>query len=242
MDHGAVVVSAAFGPIAEGFLLDLSAPGSALHDTIAQAHDFTQPTARASLRVGGVSLGEVEMPVADLDARTRPFDSVVAGALGWDVWRRFDLDLDLRGGECRLRLWRRASPADPALVSLRAEASDGLIVRSGAFRLDPTRSQTRVAGSMLSRQDPSGETPVRLRALVVDGALVEQAPAALAPAPPDGAAGVIGSAALSGGRLRIRGGRASWRPVSVPRRQNAPNQPSWPAAVPAIQGRTGRAE
>ena len=213
LDHGAVVVSAAYGAIADDFVLDLSRPRSTLHDTVAQAHDITGAAARYPLRLAGEPLGVAEMDVANLDAKTRRFDTSIAGIIGLDVLARFDIFLDLRHGDCRLQLIPARGAPRTGIPSLGAELSDGRAVRRGLFAVDTGETSSQVVGSSLAQAPPEGGASVRLRAAVVSGALYEQVEAEPSyAAMADGLQGALGTGIWSGGRLGIRGTEVRFRP------------------------------
>ena len=216
IDHGAVVASAAFGDIAGDFIIDLSRPVSALHETRANQDGITGEFARAPLTFAGERIAELNMPVVDLDAQTRPFDTVINGVIGWDVLGRYAVELDLRRGRCRLTLTlpqrgvrRRpnalrlveisAAPALPAAVS------DGVDAQTGRFRIDTAQEAVQVAGARLSRpkEGKDASAPVRLRAVSVAGVLVEQVPAAVMEPPDAGVTGSLGLSVWRGGVLRL---------------------------------------
>ena len=208
-----MVVSAAYGAIADDFVLDLSRPRSTLHDTVAQAHDITGAAAEAPLRLAGESLGVVEMEVANLDAKTRRLDTSIAGIIGLDVLARFDISLDLRHGGCTLQLTPALGAPRTAVPSIEAELSDGMGVRRGLFALDTGESSSQVVGSSLAQTPPEGGAPVRLRAAVVSGALYEQVEAAPADAAVDDRRqGALGTGIWAGGKLEIRGSEVRFRP------------------------------
>ena len=213
LDHGAVVVSAAYGSIADDFVLDLSRPHSTLHDTVAQAHDITGEATQAPLRLAGEPLGVLDMNVANLDAQTRRFDTSIAGIIGLDALARYDITLDLRDGECRLQLAPARGPARSVVPSLKAELSDGRDARLGRFAIDTAEASSHIVGSSLAKSPPEGGAPVRLRAAVVSGALYEQVEAAPADAAAaDGLQGALGTGIWAGGKIEIRGDAASFTP------------------------------
>lgn len=213
LDHGAVVVSAAYGAIADDFMLDLSRPRSVLHDTVAHAHDITGDATRAPLQLAGESLGVVGMAVANLDAQTRRFDTSVAGVIGLDALEAFDITLDLRRGDCRLRMTRGRGAPRAAFPSLNATISDGRSVQAGLFAIDTAEASSHVLNSSLAQALPEGGAPVRLRAVVASGSLYEQVEAAPADtAPAEGLQGALGTAIWAGGKLEIRGEAVRFTP------------------------------
>jgi hypothetical protein len=216
VDHGAVVAPAAFGDIAGDFIIDLSRPTSALHDTRANMNGITADEARGRLALAGERIPDIRMAVVDLDDQTRAFDTVINGVIGWDVLGRYAAELDLRAGRCRLKLsaaGRRVhrqgavlpltqpggAPAVPAAVA------DDVGAQQGLFLIDTGREAVRVAGARLSRpqRGKDKEAPIQLRAVSVGGALAEQVPAAVMdPAAPD-VTGALGLSVWRGGVLRL---------------------------------------
>lgn len=215
LDKGAVVVPAAFGDIAGDFLLDLSRPVTALHDTRANMNGLTGPSATATLSVAGVSFRRRTLPIIDLDPQTAPFDTTINGILGADIARGRVLTLDFRGGGCRLSLgkgapagrgqgsslpltWIAGIPVAPAIIS------DGVKARSGLFALGTARAASVVSAARLSRPAKAGD-PIRLRALEFGGQLFEQTPAEtpseISAGPAARIAGDIGTSVLARGRL-----------------------------------------
>lgn len=213
IDRGAVVVPAAYGPIAGDFILDLSQARSQLHETAAQTVGWTSDTARWPLRLAGQVRRGFPMTVANLDARTAAFPTNIAGVLGADALGRFTLDLDLK--PCRLRLSEVAVPPRPGLRRLKtrviagapgvfAAISDGVTARTGWFALDTASAGSRIADAGFSRPlpkgvDPSGraQAPARLRAVSLGGYLLEQTPAGIMNPVTPGLAGALGTAVWS---------------------------------------------
>jgi hypothetical protein len=240
IDKGAVVAAASFGDIAGDFLIDLSAPTSALHVTRAQEDGLDGPAARGDLVLAGRHIVGVTLPIADLDPRTARFDTTINGVIGVDLLRRFIVEID--PSPCRLRLLRRPlrpwSGADRLAVReaggrplAAARVTDGTRVRAGVFAIDTADWETALTGARLSRpQSADAPAPVRLRAVEVGGRLVEQAPARVQPPPEaasgdavEGAAtadGAIGMAVWSRWRLRVdfRGGWLDLAPADTPAR------------------------
>jgi hypothetical protein len=213
IDKGALVAPAAFGDIAGDFLIDLSAPASALHVTRAQEDGLEGEAATRDLSIAGRRLAGVTLAIVDLDARTAKFDTAINGVIGADLLRRFIVEID--PSPCRLRLLRRRSAAWPGSVRLAiresagrplapARVTDGAQARSGLFALDTADWATVVAGARLSRP-PAADAlaPVRLRGVEVAGRLFEQVPAAVQPQGDDAAPGAIGMAVWSRWRLRL---------------------------------------
>jgi hypothetical protein len=225
IDHGAVVVPAAYGPIAGDFILDLSRAKSQLHETAARTAGSTEDAARWTLRLAGQTRRGFPMTIADLDARTASFPTNIAGILGADVLGRFTLDLDLQ--PCRLRLTLTPSPPRPGLRHQRmrtiagvpaifAAISDGVTARGGWFAIDTASASSRIVDAGLSRPLPKGVDPgdrtwppARLRAVSVGGILFEQTPAGLMNPIAPGLAGALGVAIWSRVHVRIDGRRQS---------------------------------
>ena len=228
LDHGAVVAPAAFGDIAGDFIIDLSRPSSALHDTRANADGITGDAARGPLALAGERIADLDLAVVDLDAETRAFDTVINGVIGWDVLGRYAVKLDLRRGRCRLTLATAGQSARRLGASLPltqvngapavpAAVTDGLSAREGLFVIDTGQEAVRVADARLSRPQAGKDkdAPIQLRAASVGGALVEQVPAAIMDPPAPGAAGSLGLSAWRGGVLTLdpaRGRVAFWSP------------------------------
>jgi hypothetical protein len=228
LDHGAVVAPAAFGDIAGDFIIDLSRPASALHDTRANADGITADAARGPLTVAGERIADLDLAVVDLDAETRVFDTVINGVIGWDVLGRYAVELDLRRGRCRLtlaaagRTVRRLGAALPltqvyGAPAIPAAVTDGLGAREGLFLIDTGQEAVRVADARLSRPraGKDRDAPVQLRAASVGGALIEQVPAAIMDPPASGAVGTFGLSVWRGGVLWLdpaRGRAVFWSP------------------------------
>ena len=109
IDNGAVVVPAAYGPIAGDFILDLSQAQSQLHDTAARTAGSTENVAHWTLRLAGQTKARYAMKVADLDARIASFPHQYRRHSGrgraWAHWSRWTWTPQ----PCRLRL-TRATP------------------------------------------------------------------------------------------------------------------------------------
>ncbi len=217
LDKGAVVLPAAFGDIAGDFVLDLARPVSALHDTRANMNGLTGTSATAVLSVAGVGFGRTTLPILDLDPQTARFDTTINGILGADILRGRVLTLDFRGGRCRLTLGKRL-PAGRGgamrvplawvggMPAAKAVVSDGVKARPGLFALGTARAATLIGRGSLSRP-AKGDDQIRIRAVEFDGALFEQTPAEIGPAPDSELAGALGTAVLARGRLILDGRR-----------------------------------
>ena len=215
LDKGAVVAPAVFGDIAGDFLLDLSRPVSALHNTRANADGLTGDEATRALSLAGERLGSVNLPIVDLDPQTRGFDTTINGVLGADIARGRVLTLDFRHGGCRLGLTgRRPLPRGARMKidyvegvpAIHALISDGVKTRAGLFALDTAQGATIITKGRLSRPD-TATAQVRLRALEMAGRLFEQIPAQVA-SEPGSLSGAIGTAILAHGHLTLDGTRA----------------------------------
>jgi hypothetical protein len=229
IDKGAVVVAAAYGPIVGDFIFDLSQAHSQLHVTAAQAAGWTGATARRTLRLAGQTLPAFAIAIADLDGHTRDFPTNIAGVLGADVLGRFTLDMDF--DPCRLRLSRKPGPGANTGRGLKirmirgapavfAAISDGVTARAGWFAVDTASAGSRIAHASFSRSlragdDPSDRVrpPARLRAVSIDGNLIEQSPAGVMSGSAPGLAGALGLAVWSRFHLSVGGGQ-KWLDIS----------------------------
>ncbi len=196
IDQGAVVVAAAFGDIAGDFVVDIGAPVSALHVTAANAHGITSESVELPLTLAGRRLASARMKVVDLDGLP-PIDTNIAGVIGADVLSRYPVTIQF--APCRLT-WGTAKVAWGALrlpvtlangaPTLAAELTDGVTVRDRSMIVSTGRTETLVPAAFLSRILKAGSSPpVRLRAVVVGGRLLEQVPAGVA----QGVSGSIGT-------------------------------------------------
>ena len=220
IDHGAVVVAAAFGDIAGDFILDASAPKSQLHLTRAQGDGIDATAARRPLTVAGERVAVFDMDVVDLDERTRLFDTTINGVIGADLLRRYVVDIDF--SPCRIRLGHRApKPVAGAarlvvrevdgVPTVRASISDGPQARVGDFAIDTGRAASRITGATLSRTPrPGSDPPTRLRALALGDHLFEQIPAEVSTT-----RDAIGTGVWSQGRVRLdlRDGWMEFKPL-----------------------------
>jgi hypothetical protein len=241
-EHGAVVVPAAFADIAGDFILDLSTPHSQLHATMAQAHGIVATTPRGDLALAGVTIDDFAMQVEDLDARSQPFVTSIAGVLGADIARRHVIEIGF--SPCRVMLRRRTVRPPSGATSLavrwiadvpavRASVCDNHRCESGFFAIDTASRGVRVAGAELSRRPASvdaasrSDPPARLRALSLGGRLFEQTPAGLMdPSPSPELAGAIGDAVWSQYDLTLdaRSGRLELAPTAALVPDGAPDR------------------
>ena len=226
IDRGAVVVPAAYGPIAGDFILDLSQAKSQLHDTAALTAGSTADTTRWALRLAGRTQRGFEMKVADLDARIGGFPTNIAGVLGADVLSGWSLDLIL--DPCRLRLSPATKRGHGPRLRMRmiagapavfAAVSDGFVARTGWFAVDTASVGSRLADAGFSRPlrkgvDPGDRAapPARLRAVSLGGLLVEQTPAGLMKVAAPGLVGSLGLSIWTRVHLRIDGRSLIARP------------------------------
>ena len=224
IDQGAVVAAAAFGDIAGDFVIDTGAPVSELHVTRANSDGIVGDAAERPLVFAGRRIEAVRMRVADLDALP-PADTNIAGVIGADVLLRWPLRIDF--APCRVT-WGPSPPIRRALrlpvtvtagvPAIQATVSDGVTARQAAMTASTGRTETLVTGAVLTRTPGAGSSaPVRLRAVVVGGRLLEQVPGGVATS----ATGAIGTGVWRGWaaiRLDVKGG---WLELA-PRNQVGP--------------------
>src|SRR5690242_15438982 len=145
VENGAVIVPAALGDIAGDFLLDLGAPASQLHNTIAEAWDVEGASDVAPLQLAGERVPAASFQVADLDARSWGFSTTLNGLIAADVLQGYVVDLQLE--PCRLTLWPGPAPARRVLArwplamvggapAVAARVTDGKTVLNGWFAID----------------------------------------------------------------------------------------------------------
>ena len=190
IDQGAVVAAAAFGDIAGDFVIDVGAPVSQLHVTAANSDGIVDDAADRPLVFAGRRLAVVRMMVADLDALP-PADTNIAGVIGADVLSRYPLAIEFV--PCRLTWGPSRTPRGALRLpmttvagapSVQAAISDGVTARNGTMIVSTGRTEILVAGSVLTRTPRAGSfAPVRLRAVVVGGRLLEQVPGGVAGGP-----------------------------------------------------------
>ena len=198
IDQGAIVAAASFGDIAGDFVIDAGAPISALHVTRANEDGVDADSATEPLVLAGRRLGKARLAVVDLDALP-PTDTSIAGIIGADILARHPLTIAF--APCRLtwgappRLHVTAHLPLKAVTgapSVEVVISDGAVTRRQTMVVSTGRAETRIAHAALSRApNPQSTAPVRLRAVVIGGVLLEQVPAAVADAGP----GALGTAA-----------------------------------------------
>jgi hypothetical protein len=220
-ENGALVVSAALGDIAGDFIVDVSAPSSLLHDTIAQAAGVEGDEIQGDLKIAGERLRNLTVSVEDLDARSVGFPTTIDGVIGADVLERFTVDIDFE--PCRVTLHRRPPPHRVGAARLRlrrvagvpavdATAFDGVRVRRGRFAVDTASAGVRLnsAETSFSRPLPEGvdptlrhRPPARLAAVSLADRVFARTPAGLMEQTPPGLAGAIGDAVWSRYRMRL---------------------------------------
>ncbi len=224
LDRGAVVVSARAGDIAGDFLLDLSAPASALETDVAAAHGVGGPIWRQTLWLGRTRR-PVTFAVRPLDARTLGLPTTLNGLIGADAVAG-DV-ADLRVAPCRLEVWRGRAPWRRALAwlplrvvggvpAVQATVSDGVRRVTGLFAIDTGTAGVRLSPDLarLDRQPSSGADPAsrlappaRLADLTLGRRVFHDVPAAIESAPTPGLAGTIGTAVWSHYTVRLDSGR-----------------------------------
>ena len=223
-DHGAVVVAAALGDIAGDFILDLSAPRSQLHLTVAQAFGIEAPEKAAALRLAGETI-PASFAVADLDARGAGFPTSIAGVIGEDALAGYVIELNL--SPCRLTLRRdgaglprgsRSAPVETVagVPVVTATISDGRTSRQGLFAIDTGSWGVSISDAVAAL--PAGanpQAPARIAAVELGDDLVGRAPASLETQTPSGLEGALGDVVWSRYswiRLDVRAGRLELGP------------------------------
>ena len=210
LDRGVLVAPAALGDIAGDFIIDLSAPKSALHLTVAEAVGFDAPVEVATLRFAGVAIPQASFEVVSLNARTWGFPTNIVGVIGADALAPFVVDIGLK--PCRLTLWPgRAPPLAAAVVApiverdgiptIAAAVSDRRIGLSGWFAIDTGSAGVRISDRVAAySRAPAGDDwawrldpPARLAALSLPDGVVTNVPAALQPGAPPGLLGGLGT-------------------------------------------------
>lgn len=223
-ENGAVVAPAAFGDMAGDFIIDASAPKSLLLEDRAQADGIDAPSATLDLRIAGERLTAVEMPLTNLNERAVGFPTTINGVIGWDVLRRYRVEI--RFSPCRLTLsrgGRRRPSAGATRMALReadgaaavmATAGDGARLRRGLYAVDTASmgarfspDDTSFAPPLPRKVDPTWRfrLPARIRVLELDGLLFEKSPAGLLPKAPTALSGAIGLSVWSRHRLTLDG-------------------------------------
>jgi hypothetical protein len=232
-ENGAVVAPAAFGDMAGDFIIDTSAPRSLLLEDRANADGIEAPTAVRDLRLAGQTLAGFEMPLTNLNERAVKFPTTINGVIGWDVLRRYRLEIAF--SPCRLTLSTAPGHRPPAdqrrplkdvdgAAALIATAVDGARTRRGWYAIDTASMGTRFSPADTSfspplapKVDPTWrfQLPARIRALEIGDHLFEKTPAGLLPKPPTDLAGAIGLAVWSRFHLTLDG-RQGWMALAAP--------------------------
>ncbi|HTX51757.1 MAG TPA: hypothetical protein VME40_20465 [Caulobacteraceae bacterium] len=224
-DNGAVVVAAALGDIAGDFILDLSAPRSQLHLTVAQAFGVETPSKDATLRLAGEAI-PASFVVTDLDARGAGFPTSIAGVIGEDALAGYVVRLQL--SPCRLTLGRARAGLPRASQVLRlktvagvpavtATISDGRSSQEGLFAIDTSSWGVKISDAIAAF--PPGvkpQTAARIAGVEFGGDLISRAPASLEPQTPGGLVGALGDVVWSRYawiRLDVRAGRLELGPA-----------------------------
>jgi len=224
-DHGTVVVAAALGDIAGDFILDLSAPRSQLHLTVAQAFGIETPEKAATLRLAGETI-PANFAVADLDARGAGFPTNIAGVIGEDALAGYVVELQF--SPCRLTLRRDGDGLPRAARSLHVETvagapavtatlSDGRTSREGLFAIDTGSWGVSISDAVATLlADAKPQTAARIAAVELGDDLVSRAPATLETQTPSGLTGALGDVVWSRYawiRLDVRAGRLELGPA-----------------------------
>lgn len=213
-EQGVLVAPASVAGIAGDYIIDTGAAATLLHETRAQGNGFAEVDVLGEVQLAGLRVPAQRARVQDLDARTFPFPTPIAGVIGTDLLSAYVVDVSF--APCRLRI----SPAAEAppfrstttlpLAGLPAAISDGPTSLRGQFvaatGLDrPIRLSGRIAsvpGSKPEDLGPYGGAKPRLRALSFQGHLFESLPSGLLDAD-GGLEGAIGAPVLSAWRLRF---------------------------------------
>jgi hypothetical protein len=220
LDHGRIVVTAAFGDVAGDFVLNAARPRSVLDDTVAGMWNLGENEARGDLRLAGRRWPHFSMQVAPLGA------AGISGVIGADALG--GLVTEIETAPCRVRLLERAGRSFAIRLPLRvidgafavpAAVSDGVTSRSGWFAVATGAPGVTLADAKLARDTPKDADPdwppARLRALSLGGVLLfERIPAGVEDAAPPGLSGAIGEEAWHGFRMRLdpRRGRLELSP------------------------------
>lgn len=210
LDRGVLVVPAALGNLAGDFILDLSAPKSQLHLTVAQNAGIDAPVDIATLRLAGVAIPHARFEVVSLNARTWGFPTNIIGVIGADALAPYVVDMALK--PCWLTLWPgRAPPLQGALAlptrelngipAVAAAVFDRRAGLSGWFAIDTGSAGVRISDANAAYSHaPTGDDwawrldpPARLAALRLPDAVLTNVPAALQPGAPPGLLGGIGA-------------------------------------------------
>lgn len=213
-EEGVLVAPASVAGVAGDYIIDTGETETLLHETRAQGNGFAETDVTGEVRLAGETLDGRPVRVRDLDARTLPFRTPIAGVIGVDSLSAYVVDISF--SPCRLRVWRPveapAFRADAALslTAMPAAVSDGPTSLRGRFRaatgLDrPVRLSSRIASVPGARPEdvaPFGAARPDLRALSFQGRLFENLPSGLL-AEGSEVEGLIGAPVLSAWRLRF---------------------------------------
>ena len=222
-EGGVVVVGAEVMGVAGDYILDTGAPHTQLADSQAQTAGFAETALTGDIRLAGVTARNRPVAVAVLDLRTGALPTPIAGVIGADVLRGYEVDV--RFAPCRVALTpaggraprfraRTTLPlrwvADRPVIM--AAVADGPRAFAGAFS-PATGADTAVRLSDALARAPGAAKPrelypygilrPRLRALSFAGVLSENLPAGLMTAEDPALAGQIGAPLLSRYRLRF---------------------------------------
>lgn len=117
LEHGVLVAPAEVAGVAGDFIIDTGEATTVLAETQAQAAGFDGAVAAGSFRFSGQQSDAHVFPIAAIDARSRAFDTPIAGVIGADVLR--DFIMDLRFSPCWVAL-RRPGTEPPFRPTARA--------------------------------------------------------------------------------------------------------------------------
>jgi hypothetical protein len=224
-DNGAVVVAAALGDIAGDFILDLSAPRSQLHLTVAQDFDIETPEKAATLRLAGEAI-PASFVVADLDARGAGLPTSIAGVIGEDALAGYIVQLQL--SPCRLILSRGRTGLPRAARAFHVETiagvpvvtariSDGRSSQEGPFAIATGSWGVKISDAIASlAAGARPQAPARIAGVELGDDLITRAPASLETQTPSGLIGALGDVVWSRYawiRLDLRAGRLELGPA-----------------------------
>lgn len=220
-EGGVLVVPAQVAGIAGDYILDTGSPRTQLHETKAQAEGLEALEVTGGVRLAGLDLPAVAIPVADLDYRGWNLPTPIVGVIGADVLK--ELVVDVSFAPCRLRLSAPGkAPAFRAARTLpmtwdegrpvvQAEVADGQRALRGPFTpATGLSAAVRLADDLASvsgtdrpqELQPQGVWLAHLLQLGFAGRRIEDQGAGLAPASGE-AAGAIGGPVLARFRLRF---------------------------------------
>ncbi len=224
-ENGAIVAPAAVADIAGDFVIDLSAPQTLLHETIAQTGGYADTRLSLPVRLAGQRVADAPVLVQDLDYRGVGFVVPIVGVIGADILNKYVVSLQF--SPCRLRLDPPGRPVKGVghwisvtqvggLPTVQAAAAFGDTGLLGAFALDTaSNGGVRARGAAdAPRQKPAGT----LGGLSWNGVLHQNVPAVRAGDLPQGVTGALGVQILSAYSLRLdpASGRLWLTPVKAP--------------------------